>query len=332
MEAAIGQGDSDGLRRALVEARHLGFSREELTRMEAELHNLQHSDVGRELREAINSGNADRLRQLASTAAAAGVAPDEVAQAWERLRQLEAHTWLKRELQEAVARGDVGRLRAAVKQAEASRLACPELDAARGDLEKQLERAKAKQELQLARSGGNFYSIQAGIRECERIGVSREEVAAAMGQASSGAAFAESAAASVTQIVVPATHLSSVCTNPQLASVPQTYCESVGTNPQFSSFATVATDPHLMSMASFAMSAMTDPQLGASFADGFSMTASGPRTMLQPGLLQNQLTSRPLMQPRPDEPPASMYDLGSMVDFLPSPEYTKTEYASLLRM
>lgn len=326
MDTALAQQDGETLQRSLQEARQLGFNRQELARAEAALHTLGQSRIGQDLLQAIAANDADRIRQLAGQAAAAGVAGTEVARAWEKLRELEAESWLRKQLQEAAARGDSVRLRAAIRQAEAGGLDGPDLEAARAQLANLSAKLHAIQELQLARSGGNFYTIQAAIRDCERVGLTREEVDAAMrgGVSASVGAGGEPFVPPVTSpqldtqattiVTDPQLAFGSGATNPQLSSsatVPRTHLGSVATN----TISSIATDPYLLS------STATDLRF-QSVATDVQQLSTGPYVqgpgaihvnVEAVGLLQNRVTSHPLPQPRPDEP------AGSMCEGLPVP-------------
>jgi len=290
---AAAQRDAETLRRLLPEARQMQLSRHDIASAEAELHKLTQSTIGQHLREAVVTGDAERLRELAASAAAAGVAGPELSQAWERLRELESQAWLRRQLADAAARADPLRLQTAIRQAELGGLGGACLAEARERLKVVSARRCALQELQLARSGGNPYAIQTALLECERAGIAREELDAAMGRGASlggGCAAVDTApqfAAAAAISAQPPTQ-ASAATKPQLSStatIPQTSINSVATNV----LSSVATDVQ---------------QNSGVLADG----RAGPAPL---GILHNRVWSAPLRQPRPDEPPPSMLSVAA---------------------
>lgn len=329
IETAIMQRDAEMLQTAFEEAQQLGLSRQELLRVEAELNALDQSRIGESLREAMASGDVERLRHLAGVAAAAGLAEKDVANAWDRLRELEAQAWLRKQLEEAVARGDPVRLQTAIKQAEAGGLTGTGLDAARQAMREGTAKWHAIQELRLARSGGNFYSVQAALSACERAGVTRQELAEAMEENVSGGRMLAQAAPGEpptqqqlpTQAVVFTTDPQFTTDTQLFATDPQWPMGSVATNPQLSSTATIpqvfnsgtvgSATPQLSSVAMAdvpPLSGRVEPRLPTRRPTPRSPDESGTRPAEDHRPLQHRMRSQPLRQPLPDEPAASIVE------------------------
>ncbi|CAK0859319.1 unnamed protein product [Prorocentrum cordatum] len=154
LEAAVASADAEFLRRCIEEAKRVGISRQEIARAETAARELCQTQVGSELSQAVASGSLERLRAAARAAADAGVSGAEVDAAWERIRELEAHDWLRRQLAAAAASGDAARLQAAIKQADAGGLGAAEVATARARLDACHAQLHAQQEQRLARAGG----------------------------------------------------------------------------------------------------------------------------------------------------------------------------------
>mmetsp|Transcript_40448 Transcript_40448/g.93926 ORF Transcript_40448/g.93926 Transcript_40448/m.93926 type:complete len:840 (+) Transcript_40448:53-2572(+) len=203
IEAAVTAKDVELLRRCIEDAKQAGLNRQEVARAQKELQKLGQSSVGRELAEALRTGDAIRLRAAARAATDAGMTGAEVDSAWHRLRELESHSWLRQQLDAALGSNDAVRLQAAIKQAELGGLSSPDLSAAKRHLEALNARLHARQELHLARTSGNPYALLAAVRQGQEAGLPQHELDVAK-RSAEGFAF-DSGPETVPQLIVPPT-------------------------------------------------------------------------------------------------------------------------------
>lgn len=229
IEMAFATGNAESLQRAIQEAMAAGMPKQEVAQAEAKLQSMSNSHLGQQLRDAMGSGDVDRLRHVAQASASAGVSRADVDAAWERVRELESGSWLKREIQHAVASRDPARLQAAIKQGEAAGLdrssdGQAALHGARAELSKLVAQRGARQELQLARASKNPYNIQAAIQSAKASGLDDAEIhAITNGDGSAGTSCVHEAHGASP---APAT-------NPQLSQAqgPQAYLQAASGGP-----------------------------------------------------------------------------------------------------
>lgn len=176
IEAAVTAKDADLLRHCIEEGKKSGLNRQEVAKAQKLLHKLGQSSVGRELSEALKTGDTVRLRAAARAATDAGMNGGEVDSAWHRLRELESHSWLRQQLDSAAASNDAVRLQAAIKQAELGGLAMADLLPAKRHLDALNARLHARQELHLAKTSGNPYALLAAVRQGEEAGLPHHEL------------------------------------------------------------------------------------------------------------------------------------------------------------
>eukprot|EP00439_Symbiodinium_sp_Y106_P066003 s1629_g10.t1 len=189
IEAAVTAKDVELLRRCIEDGKQAGLNRQEVARAQKHLQKLGQSSVGRELAEALQTGDAVRLRAAARAATDAGMTGAEVESAWHRLRELESHSWLRQQLDGALASNDAVRLQAAIKQAELGGLGPPELSAAKRHLDALNARLHARQELHLARTSGNPYALLAAVRQGQEAGLPQHELEVARRSAEAFSGF-----------------------------------------------------------------------------------------------------------------------------------------------
>jgi len=176
IEAAVTAKDAELLRRCIEDGKKSGLNRQEVAKAQKQLHKLGQSSVGRELSEALKTGDAVRLRAAARAATDAGMTGSEVESAWHRLRELESHSWLRQQLDSAATSNDAVRLQAAIKQAELGGVAAIDLQAAKRHLDALNARLHARQELHLAKTSGNPYALMAAVRQGEEAGLPPHEL------------------------------------------------------------------------------------------------------------------------------------------------------------
>lgn len=169
------------MRRSIEDAKRAGLRREEVAHAQSQLQALSQSGVSKELAEAMASGDPVRLRAAAKAATEAGLTGAEVDSAWQRLRAVESHSWLRQQLDSALASGDAIRLQAAIKQAEMGGLPAADLNAAKKSLDGLNARLHARQELHLAKISGNPYVLMQAIRQGQEAGLSQRELDVAQG-------------------------------------------------------------------------------------------------------------------------------------------------------
>jgi len=179
LEAACATHDAERLQEALSTAKEVQLPRSEIAAAQTELNSILHSDIGGQLRHAMEVGDLEALRSAATTAGHAGVSRHEVDAAWKRINDLEASSWQSRELQSALGSRDPARLQAAIKLAEDA-VSQAEIDKAREKLKLWSAQRSAKTDLQFARAGMNVINLRAALEAACAVGLDEsDEVVAA---------------------------------------------------------------------------------------------------------------------------------------------------------
>jgi hypothetical protein len=171
LASAVSSGHADILVRAIEEARARGLPRNEIAEAEAALRSAKHTDVGGELRAAMETENIPKLRMAIGSAVDAGMAGQQLEVAWDRVRFLENRDWASRELQNAVASGDTARLQVAISHAEQASVGKDELVAARKEFDAWVSKRHAQQELQLARASGSAEVLRNALQKAKASGL-----------------------------------------------------------------------------------------------------------------------------------------------------------------